>query len=32
MKGNKILVNQRQFHRWHLLGLVEGGKITLKET
>jgi transposase len=31
MKGEKILMSQRQLQRWHLMGLVEGGKITLKE-
>jgi transposase len=31
MEGDKILMSQRQLQRWHLMGLVEGGKITLKE-
>jgi transposase len=31
MEGEKILMSQRQLQRWHLMGLVEGGKITLKE-
>jgi transposase len=31
MDGDKILMSQRQLQRWHLMGLVEGGKIALKE-
>jgi hypothetical protein len=31
MEGSKILMSERQFQRWHLMGLVEAGKITLKE-
>lgn len=31
MKGEKILMSQRQLARWQIMGLVEGGKITLKE-
>jgi len=31
MEGEKILMSQRQLQRWHLMGLVEGGKITLGE-
>jgi len=31
MEGEKILMSQRQLQRWHVMGLVEGGKITLKE-
>jgi len=30
-EGDKILMSQRQLQRWHLMGLVELGKITLKE-
>jgi len=29
MEGEKILMSQRQLQRWHVMGLVEGGKITL---
>ena len=32
MEGDKILMSQRQLQRWHLIGLVEGKKITLKGT
>ncbi len=31
MEGEKILMSQRQLQRWHVMGLVEEGKITLKE-
>lgn len=31
MKGEKILMSERQLQRVHVIGLVEGGKITLKE-
>jgi transposase len=31
MEGEKILMSQRQLQRWHVMGLVEVGKITLKE-
>lgn len=31
MKEEKILMSQRQLQRWQVMGLVEGGKITLKE-
>jgi hypothetical protein len=31
MKGKKILLSQRQLQRWHLMKMVEVGKITLKE-
>jgi hypothetical protein len=31
VEGDKSLMSQRQLQRWHLMGLVEGGKITLKE-
>jgi len=31
MEGDKILMSQRQLQRWHLIGLVEAGKSTLKE-
>jgi transposase len=31
MEGEKILMSQRQLQRWHLIGLVEVGKITLGE-
>jgi transposase len=31
MIGEKILMSQRQLQRWKVMGLVEGGKITLKE-
>lgn len=31
MEGEKILLSQRQLHRWHLIKMVEVGKITLKE-
>ena len=31
MEGEKILMSQRQLQRWHVMGLVEGGKITLGE-
>ena len=32
MEEDKILIGQGQLQRCHLMGLVEGGKITLKET
>jgi len=31
MKGDKILLSQRQLQRFRVMSLVEGGKITLKE-
>jgi hypothetical protein len=31
MKGDKIELNQRQLQRYRVMGLVEAGKITLKE-
>jgi len=31
MEGEKILMSQRQLQRWHVMGLMEGGKVTLKE-
>jgi hypothetical protein len=31
MEGEKILMSQRQLQRWHLIKMVEIGKITLKE-
>gem|GEM_PF-2101988 len=31
MEGEKILLSQRQLQRWHLIKMVEVGKITLKE-
>jgi len=31
MEGEKILMSQRQGQRLQVIGLVEGGKITLKE-
>jgi len=31
MEGEKILMSQGQLQRWHVMGLVEVGKITLKE-
>ena len=31
MEEDKILMSQRQLQRWHLMGLVEAGKSTLKE-
>ena len=31
MEGEKIIMSQGQLQRWHIMGLVEGGKITLKE-
>jgi transposase len=31
MEREKLLVTQRQLHRWRILGLVEVGKITVKE-
>ena len=31
MEGEKLLVTQRQLHKWRIMGLVEVGKITLKE-
>jgi hypothetical protein len=30
-EGEKLLVTQRQLHKWRIMGLVEVGKITLKE-
>ena len=32
MEFDKILRSYRQLQRWGLMGLVEGGKITLRET
>jgi transposase len=31
MEQEKILMGQKQLQRWHLMKMVEGGKITLKE-
>ncbi len=31
METEKILMGQKQLQRWHVMGLVEGGKITLGE-
>jgi len=31
MEGEKLLLSQRQLQRWHLMKMVEVGKITLKE-
>jgi len=31
MEEERIPMSQRQLQRWHVMGLVEGGKITLKE-
>jgi len=31
MERDKIVMSERQLQRWHVMGLVEGGKITLKE-
>jgi hypothetical protein len=31
MKGKKLILSQRQLQRWHLMKMVEVGKITLKE-
>ena len=31
MKGEKIILSQRQLMRWEVMGLVKVGKITLKE-
>ncbi len=31
MEGGKILMSQRGLQGWHVMGLVEGGKITLVE-
>jgi transposase len=31
MDRDKIVMSQRQLQRWHVMGLVEAGKITLKE-
>ena len=31
MKDEKIPVVQKELHRWHLMKIVEAGKITLKE-
>jgi hypothetical protein len=31
MEGGKILLSQGQLQRWHLMKMVEVGKITLKE-
>ena len=31
MKGEKLLLSQRQLQRWDLMKMVEAGKITLKE-
>ena len=32
MEQEKILMGQRQLQRWHVMKMVEVGKITLKET
>ena len=32
METEKILMGQRQLQRWHVMKMVEVGKITLKET
>ena len=31
MEGEKLLLSQSQLQRWHLMKMVEVGKITLKE-
>ena len=31
MKVEKIPMGQKELHRWHLMKIVEAGKITLKE-
>ena len=31
METEKILMGQRELKRWHLMELVKGGKITLRE-
>jgi hypothetical protein len=31
METEKILVGQKQLQRWHLIKMVEGRKITLRE-
>jgi len=31
MEGEKALLSQRQLQTWHLMRMVEGEKITLKE-
>jgi hypothetical protein len=31
MEGEKLLVSERQLHQWRILGLIEVGKIALKE-
>jgi hypothetical protein len=31
MEQEKILMEQRELRRWHLMKLVKAGKITLKE-
>lgn len=31
MDGEKLLMSQRQLQKWHVMGLVEEGKTTLKE-
>src|SRR5512139_3974598 len=31
MDRDRIVMSQRQLQRWHVMGLVEAGKITLKE-
>ena len=30
MKGEKILLSQRQLQRWHLMKMVEVGKIAMR--
>jgi hypothetical protein len=31
MEGEKLFVSERQLHKWRIMGLVEVGKITVKE-
>ncbi len=31
MERDKVVMSQKQLHRWHVMGLVQEGKITLKE-
>jgi len=31
METEKILMGQKELKRWHLMELVKGGKITLRE-
>jgi hypothetical protein len=31
MKEEKVLMGQKELHRWHLMKMAEVGKITLKE-